>query len=54
MPAGGLAVTLLCLLCLLPAVPIFDGQLSAIAAELEGLDPEECQIQVGRLPGRLP
>ena len=29
-------------------MPIFDGQLSAIAAELEGLDPEECQIQVGR------
>lgn len=26
-------------------VPIFDGQLSAIAAELEGRDPEECQIQ---------
>lgn len=29
-----------------PAVPIFDGQLSAIAAEMEGKDPEECQIQV--------
>lgn len=28
-------------------MPIFDGQLSAIAAELEGCDPEECQIQVG-------
>ena len=27
-------------------MPIFDGQLSAIAAELEGCDPEECQIQV--------
>ncbi|KAL4445821.1 hypothetical protein ABPG77_009020 [Micractinium sp. CCAP 211/92] len=26
-------------------VPIFDGQLSAIAAEMEGKDPEECQIQ---------
>ncbi|KAI3438606.1 hypothetical protein D9Q98_001029 [Chlorella vulgaris] len=26
-------------------VPIFDGQLAAIAAELEGRDPEECQIQ---------
>lgn len=27
-------------------MPIFDGQLSAIAAELEGCDPEECQVQV--------
>ncbi|KAL6782888.1 MCM4 [Auxenochlorella protothecoides x Auxenochlorella symbiontica] len=26
-------------------VPIFDGQLSAIAAELEGTDPEEIQVQ---------
>lgn len=26
-------------------VPIFDGQLSAIAAEREGCDPEECPIQ---------
>jgi DNA replicative helicase MCM subunit Mcm2 (Cdc46/Mcm family) len=31
-------------------VPIFDGQLSAIAAELEGCDPEECQVQVRVLP----
>lgn len=28
-------------------VPIFDGQLAAIAAEAEGLDPEELTIQVG-------
>jgi hypothetical protein len=27
-------------------VPIFDGQLSAIAAEMEKMDPEDCQIQV--------
>ena len=26
-------------------MPIFDGQLSAIAAEMEGCDPEDCQIQ---------
>ncbi|PSC67965.1 DNA replication licensing factor MCM4 [Micractinium conductrix] len=26
-------------------VPIFDGQLAAISAELEGCDPEECQVQ---------
>eukprot|EP00887_Chlorella_sp_A99_P000983 scaffold5.g983.t1 len=26
-------------------VPIFDGQLSAIAGELEGREPEQCQIQ---------
>lgn len=31
----------------LSTVPIFDGQLSAIAAELEGTDPEEIQVQVG-------
>jgi hypothetical protein len=35
---------------LISAVPIFDGQLSAIAAELEGCDPEECQVQVRVLP----
>ena len=29
-----------------PAVPIIDGQLSAIAAELEGRDPEEIMLQV--------
>jgi len=29
------------------AVPIFDGQLAAIAAEMEQRDPEECQVQVG-------
>lgn len=28
------------------AVPIFDGQLSIIAAELTGGDPEEIQVQV--------
>lgn len=28
-------------------MPIFDGQLSAIAAELENKDPEEIMLQVG-------
>lgn len=29
-----------------PAVPIFDGQLAAIMAELEGGDPEDYHFQV--------
>lgn len=46
-PASQRALQVLCVAPSVPAVPIFDGQLSAIAAEMEGKDPEECQIQVG-------